>query len=71
MHESAFGPKQTSDFRTGPRLLYSAGAASKRVYGILTPIIIGTIAEHQSAAGSLDADGIANIFATQRDNIVH
>jgi hypothetical protein len=43
--------------------------SSGSVLGILTPIIMGTIAKHQSAAGSLDANGIANLFASQRDNI--
>jgi hypothetical protein len=43
--------------------------SSGSVLGILTPIIMGAIAEHQSAAGSLDANGIANLFATQKDNI--
>jgi hypothetical protein len=43
--------------------------SSGSVLGILTPIIMGTIAKHQSAAGSLDANGIANLFASQKDNI--
>jgi hypothetical protein len=43
--------------------------SSGSVLGILTPIIMGTIAKHQSATGSLDANDIANLFATQKDNI--
>jgi Bacterial protein of unknown function (DUF937) len=43
--------------------------SSGSVLGILTPIIMGTIAKHQSATGSLDANGIANLFASQKDNI--
>jgi hypothetical protein len=30
---------------------------------------MGTICQHQSAAGGLDAKGIANLFASQKDNI--
>jgi hypothetical protein len=43
--------------------------SSGSVLGILTSIIMGTIANHQSAAGSLDANGIAYLFASQKDNI--
>jgi hypothetical protein len=43
--------------------------SSGSVLGILTPIIMGTIAEYQSAAGSLDANGMANLLASQKDNI--
>ena len=43
--------------------------SSGSVIGILTPAIMGTIAKHQHAAGSLDANGIANLFASQKDNI--
>jgi hypothetical protein len=39
------------------------------VLGILTPIIMGTVAKHQSAVGSFDANGIANLFASQKENI--
>src|SRR5262249_38427763 len=33
------------------------------------PIVMGTIGKHQSAAGALDANGMANLFASQKDNI--
>ena len=43
--------------------------ASGSLLGMLAPIVMGTIGQHQSAAGGLDAKGIANLFASQKDNI--
>ena len=43
--------------------------ASGSPLGMLAPIVMGTIGQHQSAAGGLDAKGIANLFASQKDNI--
>jgi hypothetical protein len=42
--------------------------ATGSLLGILAPIIMGTIAQHQGTRG-LDAKGIANLFASQRENI--
>jgi hypothetical protein len=42
---------------------------SGSLLGILAPIVIGTIGRHQSAGRALDANGIANLFASQKDNI--
>src|SRR6516225_455731 len=43
--------------------------ASGSLLGMLGPIVLGTIGQHQSAAGGLDAKGIANLFASQKNNI--
>src|SRR5262249_59300989 len=43
--------------------------ASGSLLGMLAPIVMGTIGKHQSAAGALDANGIASLFASQKDNI--
>jgi hypothetical protein len=43
--------------------------ASGSLLGMLAPIVMGTIGKHQSAAGALDASGIATLFAGQKDNI--
>ena len=43
--------------------------ASGSLLGMLAPIVMGTIGQHQSAARALDANGIANLFAGQKDNI--
>src|SRR5262245_21761715 len=43
--------------------------ASGSLLGMLAPIVLGTIGKHQSAAGALDANGMANLFASQKDNI--
>jgi hypothetical protein len=43
--------------------------ASGSLLAILAPIVVGTIGQHQSAARALDANGIANLFASQKDNI--
>jgi hypothetical protein len=43
--------------------------ASGSLLGMLAPIVMGTIGQHQSAAGALDANGIAKLFAGQKDNI--
>src|SRR6516164_8094709 len=41
---------------------------SGSLLGMLAPIVMGTIAEQQSPRG-LEASGIANLFASQKDNI--
>jgi len=43
--------------------------ATGSLLGMLAPIVMGIIGKHQSAAGGLDAKGIANLFASQKDNI--
>jgi hypothetical protein len=43
--------------------------ATGSLLGMLAPIVIGIIGKHQGAAGGLDAKGIANLFASQKDNI--
>jgi hypothetical protein len=42
--------------------------ASGSLIGMLAPIVMGNIAQHQGAHG-LNASGIANLFASQKDNI--
>ena len=42
--------------------------ASGSLLGMLAPIVMGTIGQHQSAAGALDANSIAKLFAGQKDN---
>jgi Bacterial protein of unknown function (DUF937) len=44
-------------------------AASGSLLGMLAPIVMGAIGQHQSAGRALDANGIANLFASQKDNI--
>jgi hypothetical protein len=44
-------------------------AASGSLLGMLAPIVMGAIGQHQSARRALDANGIANLFASQKDNI--
>ena len=44
-------------------------SASGSLLGMLAPIVMGTIAKHQGATGSLDANGIVHLFASQKDNI--
>jgi hypothetical protein len=41
--------------------------ASESLLGMLAPIVMGTIGQHQSAARALDANGVANLFASQKD----
>jgi len=43
--------------------------ASGSLLGMLTPIVMGIIGKHQNAAGALDANGITNLFASQKNNI--
>jgi hypothetical protein len=43
--------------------------ASGSLLGMLTPVVMGIIGKHQSAAGALDANGITSLFASQKDNI--
>ena len=43
--------------------------ASGSLLGMLAPIVMGTIGQHQSAMRALDANGIANLFTSQKDNI--
>jgi len=42
--------------------------ASGSLLGMLAPIVMDTIGQHQTAAGALNANGIANLFASQKDN---
>jgi len=42
--------------------------ATGSLLGLLAPIVMGTIAKHQGTR-SLDANGIANLFASQKGNI--
>ena len=41
---------------------------SGSLLGMLAPIVMGTVAQQQSARGP-DASSIANLFASQKDNI--
>jgi len=43
--------------------------ASTSLLGMLGPIVMGAIGQHQGAARALDANGIANLFASQKNNI--
>ncbi|HXX52806.1 MAG TPA: DUF937 domain-containing protein [Xanthobacteraceae bacterium] len=43
--------------------------ASASLLGMLGPIVMGAIGQHQGAARALDANGIANLFASQKNNI--
>jgi hypothetical protein len=43
--------------------------ASGSLLGMLAPIVMGTIAQHQGTTRVADANGIANLFASQKDNI--
>jgi hypothetical protein len=42
---------------------------SGSLLGMLAPIVMGTIGQHQSAGHALNADGISNLFASQKHNI--
>ncbi|MFY9840832.1 MAG: DUF937 domain-containing protein [Xanthobacteraceae bacterium] len=42
---------------------------SGSLLGMLAPIVMGTVAHHLGTTGGLDANGIANLFASQRNNI--
>src|SRR6516162_5499274 len=37
--------------------------------GLLAPIVMGAIAQHQGTRRGLDANAIANLFVSQKDNI--
>jgi hypothetical protein len=43
--------------------------ASTSLLGMLGPVVMGAIGQHQGAARALDANGIANLFASQKNNI--
>ena len=43
--------------------------ASGSLLGMLAPIVMGTIAQQQGTTHGLNANGIANVFASQKDNI--
>ena len=43
--------------------------ASSSLLGALTPIVIGTIAKHQGEGHAIDANGVANLLVSQKDNI--
>ena len=42
---------------------------SGSLLGMLAPVVMGTITHHLGTTGGLDANGIANFFASQRNNI--
>jgi hypothetical protein len=42
---------------------------SGSLLGMLAPIVMGTVAHHLGTTGGLDASGISNLFASQRNNI--
>lgn len=42
---------------------------SGSLLGMLAPIVMGTVAHHLGTIGGLNANGIANLFASQRNNI--
>jgi len=44
-------------------------SASGSLLGMLAPVVMGTIAQHQGTTRGLDANGIANLFASQKENI--
>jgi hypothetical protein len=44
-------------------------SASGSLLAMLGPIVMGVIGQHQGAARALDANGIASLFASQKDNI--
>jgi len=44
-------------------------SASGSLLGMLAPVVMGTIAQHQGTTRSLDANSIAKLFASQKDNI--
>ena len=44
-------------------------SASGSLLGMLAPIVMGTIAQHQGTTHGLNANGIASLFAGQKDNI--
>jgi hypothetical protein len=43
--------------------------ASGSLLGMLAPIVMGAIGQHQGATGGLDASSIARLFASQKNNI--
>jgi hypothetical protein len=43
--------------------------ATGSLLGMLAPAVMGIIGQHQGATRALDANGIANLFANQKDNI--
>lgn len=44
-------------------------SASGSLLGMLAPVVMGTIAQHQGTTRGLDANSIAKLFASQKDNI--
>jgi len=42
---------------------------SGSLLGMLAPIVLGTIAQHHGTTRGLDANGITNLFASQKNNI--
>jgi len=44
-------------------------SASGSLLGMLAPIVMGTIAQHQGTTHGLNANSIASLFAGQKDNI--
>ena len=43
--------------------------ASGSLLGMLAPIVMGAIGQHQGATGGLDANSVARLFASQKNNI--
>jgi Bacterial protein of unknown function (DUF937) len=43
--------------------------ASGSLLGALAPIVIGSIAKHQGEGHAIDANGVANLLVSQKDNI--
>jgi len=44
-------------------------SVSGSLLGMLAPVVMGTIAQHQGTTHGLDANSIAKLFASQKDNI--
>jgi hypothetical protein len=44
-------------------------SASGSLLGMLAPVVMGTIAQHQGTTRGLDANSIARLFASQKDSI--
>ena len=63
------GQNQNALIRAISKFTGLGQGASGSLLEMLAPIVMGTIGQHQSAAGALNANGIANLFASQKDNI--
>jgi hypothetical protein len=65
------GPNQNALTDAISRFTGLGQNASGSLLGMLAPIVMGTIAQHQGSAHGLNANSIANLFATQKDNIAN